>query len=118
MKQQGSTVLNPIYHWTDKDVWDFIKQEHICTNSLYECGYKRVGCIGCPLATYKGRLKEFADYPQFKKAYINSFVQMLKVREQRGLESKWKTGQEVFDWWIEEYKHNVKGQMTLDDFMK
>lgn len=118
MKSQGTTTANPIYHWLESDIWDYIKQERINTNPLYECGYSRVGCIGCPLASYHGRLKEFSDYPKYKQAYIKAFERMLKEREWRGLDFKWHTGQEVFDWWIEEYKHNIKGQMTIDEWMK
>lgn len=117
MRNKGTSTVNPIYHWTDKDVWDYIRQEHIETNPLYCKGYDRVGCIGCPLASYKGRLKEFSDYPKYKDAYIKAFDRMLKVRKKRGLDFKFETAQEVFDWWIEEYKYNVKGQITIDEWL-
>ena len=89
-------------------------------NPLYECGYDRVGCIGCPLANYRTRIKEFSDYPQYKQAYIKSFDKMLAVRRERGLSNRreWNSGKEVFNWWIEEYKYNVKGQLSIEDYMK
>lgn len=119
MKENGETYVNPIYHWSDEDIWEYISKNRIETNPLYKCGYSRVGCIGCPLATYNHRIKEFNDYPKYKNAYIKSFDHMLKVRSARGLDIKdWKNGQDVFDWWIEEYKYNVKGQITIDEWMK
>lgn len=118
MKRKGSTLVNPIYHWTISDIWEYSKQNNIKMNPLYQCGYDRVGCIGCPLANYYGRLKEFQDYPKYKQAYIKAFERMLKVRQDKGLKVKWQTGQEVFDWWIETYKHEVKGQITIDEWMK
>ena len=30
----------------------------------------------------------------------------------------WETGEDVFNWWIEEYKRNVKGQITIDEWLK
>lgn len=119
MKKHGSTTVNPIYHWSDSDIWEYIRQEHIDTNPLYTCGYDRVGCIGCPLASYHGRLKEFSDYPKYKALYIRAFERMLKVRESRGLLDRkgWKSGEDVFSWWIEEYKYNVKGQMTITEWL-
>lgn len=118
MKANNEIIVNPIYHFTEQDIWDYIKQERINTNPLYACGYSRVGCIGCPLASYHGRLKEFQDYPKYKQAYIKAFERMLARRKQKGLTFKWQTGQEVFDWWIETYKHNVKGQITIDEWLK
>ena len=120
MKAKGETTVNPIYNWLNVDIWDYIRQNDIKVNPLYQCGYDRVGCIGCPLANYHKRIKEFSDYPKYKQLYINAFDVMLKVRRERKLTNKmsWENGQDVFDWWIEEYKHNVKGQMSIDEWMK
>lgn len=125
MKKKGDTVVNPIYHWTDNDVWDYIRQEGIKTNPLYERGYHRVGCIGCPLATYKEKMREFRDYPEYKENYIKAFERMIKAREASGKITyqgkgyhEWSSGEAVFDWWIEEWKRTVKGQITLNDYLK
>lgn len=116
MKEKGSTVVNPIYEWLDSDIWDYIKQENLEVNPLYEKGYSRVGCIGCPLAPYHQRVKEFNDYPQYKTMYIKAFEKMLEKRKEKGKpHDMWKTGEDVFEWWIEEYKRVPKGQMNLFD---
>lgn len=117
MREHKDTIVNPIYEWTDTDVWEYLRQENVKTNPLYERGYHRVGCIGCPLATYKQKIKEFSDYPQYKKAYINAFQRMCDIREAEGKVQRgsWADGESVFNWWIEENKYNVKGQMSLFD---
>lgn len=97
---KGKRIVNPIIDWTDEDVWEYIKSENINVNPLYECGFKRVGCIGCPMARKSYRLLEFEMYPTYKRAYIRAFDKMLEERHKRGKETQWKTGQEVFDWWI------------------
>lgn len=115
MKEKGSTVVNPIYDWLDTDIWEYIRQEKLEVNPLYARGYERVGCIGCPLAPYRQRKKEFADYPQYKKLYIQAFDKMLEVRREKGKKvGLWNSSEEVFNWWIEEGKHNCKGQIDLD----
>ena len=48
----------------------------------------------------KGMLKDFERFPKYKENYIKAFERMLKVRKEKGLETTWKTGEEVFDWWI------------------
>ena len=92
--------------WTDNDVWDYIRSEHIETNPLYACGFDRVGCVGCPMAGKKGRQFEFARYPTFERAYIHAFDRMLKMRVVRGkLAGSWRigtTGKDVFHWWMED----------------
>lgn len=113
MRNHEDSIVNPIYEWLDSDIWDYINQEQIKVNPLYAKGYSRVGCIGCPLASYKEKLKEFSDYPKYKQLYINAFDRMIEERIAKGKETEWKNGEEVFDWWIGEHQHNVKGQLSL-----
>lgn len=41
-------------------------------------------------------------FPKYKDMYIRAFERMLKVRAEKGLETKksWTTGEEVFEWWL------------------
>ena len=54
-EMKAKTVCNPIIDWKDSDVWDFYWHECKHHNPLYQMGYTRVGCIGCPLAGKKER---------------------------------------------------------------
>lgn len=119
MRENKDSVVNPIYEWTDTDVWEYIRRESIEVNPLYERGYKRVGCIGCPLASYSEKMKEFADYPKYKEAYIRAFGRMLDKRNREGKKviEMWTDAQTVFDWWVQEYKDKCRGQLTLDDYV-
>lgn len=110
--QQNKMVVNPIIDWKHSDIWEFINQEHIKTCELYQCGYDRVGCIGCPLAGKK-RYREFADFPKYKQAYTHAFDRMIEARKSKGKSCQWKTGEEVFLWWMED--KNVEGQMSFED---
>lgn len=98
------TVLNPIIDWTDREVWDFIHAEKIPYCELYNEGFHRLGCIGCPMARRHGRERDFARWPKYKQAYIHAFEKMMKIRKEQGLTSKkvpWETAQDVFNWWME-----------------
>lgn len=98
-------VLNPIIDWTESEVWQFIRKEKIPYCSLYDEGCKRIGCIGCPMAARKGREKEFARWPTYKRAYLRAFDKMLQERLERGMiNNSWRMGttpQDVFNWWME-----------------
>lgn len=73
------TLLNPIIDWEDRDVWEFIRSEKIPYCELYNYGWHRIGCIGCPMNN--NRTRDFAKYPTYKKAYIHAFDRMLKERK-------------------------------------
>lgn len=97
------TLINPIVDWSDNDVWEFLKHYGCDSNPLYQCGFKRIGCIGCPMAN-KHRYFEFERYPRYKNLYIKTFDRMVKARAERGLTNRvgWQTGNDVFKWWMGE----------------
>lgn len=105
------TIVNPIIDWTGEDVWEFLRHYGCKSNPLYECGFKRIGCVGCPMASPKERYREFAIYPKYMHNYIAAFDRMLKHREELGKTSSWETGLDVFRYWL----HEDFRQITFDD---
>lgn len=109
----GGRTVNPIIDWSDEDVWDYINSEKIITNPLYMCGNKRIGCVGCPLASKKERYRQFNKWPKYKENYIKAFERMLEKRKSKGkIDEIWTDGNKVFNWWMGEDVN----QYTLDDF--
>lgn len=90
-------VLNPIVDWTSVEVWEFIKEHKLRYCCLYDEGYTRLGCIGCPMASIKCREQEFQRYPKYKENYIRAFEKMLKNHP----DVKWDDAEDVFRWWME-----------------
>lgn len=64
------TMVNPIVDWSDYDVWAFLHYYGCKSNPLYECGFNRIGCIGCPMVG-KHRYVEFERYPKYKQNKIH-----------------------------------------------
>lgn len=98
-KVRGKTSFQPLLEWTSNDVWQFIDEQGIEYNPLYDEGWKRIGCVGCPMAG-KTRIKEFARWPKYEDAYKRAFGKMLEVRKRCGLETQWANADEVFQWWM------------------
>lgn len=96
-------LLNPIVDWTDDEVWEFlndiVKVPHC---RLYDEGFTRLGCIGCPMARAETQKKQFARYPKFREAYVRAFDRMLGKRRAEGLPTEWKDGEDVMRWWLQE----------------
>lgn len=99
-RMRGRTSFQPIIEWLDSDVWQFIDERGIEINPLYFEGFKRVGCIGCPLAGRSEREREFDRWPKYKAAYLRAFDKMLRHRVSCGLDTQWTSSEQVFDWWM------------------
>lgn len=97
-----STLVNPIVDWTDEDVWEFLHYYGCRGNPLYQCGEKRIGCIGCPLQGSRGMKKDFQKYPKYRAAYVRAFDKMIQAREEAGLpnDAAWADGERVMRWWV------------------
>lgn len=99
-KTHARRVLNPIFDWTEDEVWEFIREYEVPYCELYDKGYKRLGCIGCQMNTR--REQDLEQYPKFKQAYIRAFQRMIDNYTETGGEHKlnWETGEDVYKWWI------------------
>jgi len=114
--KKGKRIVNPIIDWEDEDVWEYIHTRNIEYCKLYDEGFKRLGCIGCPMAGKDGMLHQFERWPKFKQAYMRAFQRMLDTRKTKGLENNWETPEDVFNWWV--YGQNrkdkeIEGQIDL-----
>lgn len=111
---KGKIIINPIIDWTNADVWNFIKKQNLEYCSLYNEGFKRIGCIGCPMAPLYIRLQEFERYPAIKQKFIQTFQKMLDNMQDK-TNVTWKNGQDVFNWWLYgEQKKAQKNQIEFD----
>lgn len=117
-QMKGKRVVNPIVDWTTRDVLDFCLENKVRLCPLYANGWRRVGCVGCPIAGTSMRYNEFAQYPTYKKAYIAAFDRMIEERNRRGkMEGEMRfgyTGNDVFHWWMED--GILPGQTVLPGF--
>jgi phosphoadenosine phosphosulfate reductase len=39
--------LNPLANWTERDVWNYIREHHLPYNPLHDQGYPSIGCTHC-----------------------------------------------------------------------
>jgi phosphoadenosine phosphosulfate reductase len=99
-------TICPIVDWQDEDVWQFINEQHLPYCSLYDEGWKRLGCIGCPMAG-QHRKYEFARWPGFEKAWRTAtrrYFERRKGKLNRFGEpyycERFATSDEYFDWWL------------------
>lgn len=70
---KDSILVSPIFQWTERDVWYFLDNIiHAPHCSLYDEGYTRIGCILCPMSTYKSKLRDVERFPHVKRGWIKA----------------------------------------------
>lgn len=114
----NKTLVNPIIDWSDEDVWEFIRTENIPYCKLYDEGWERLGCIGCPLADLKYIKRQFERWPGMFNMYLRTFDDMLKARTESGKDTmQWKTGEDVMDWWLRKAPlRAIEEQITMMEY--
>jgi phosphoadenosine phosphosulfate reductase len=50
----GLIKINPLINWTEKMVWDYIRQHEVPYNTLHDKGFPSIGCQPCTRAVNKG----------------------------------------------------------------
>ena len=108
---KGKRIVNPIIDWTDEEVWEYIHLKKLDYCKLYDEGFKRLGCIGCPLSR-KSMMMELERWPKFHENYRRAVARFLpeylKRRELKGEKPRFTTVDEMMDWWLE--REGVKNQ--------
>jgi phosphoadenosine phosphosulfate reductase len=111
-------VLSPMLQWGSDELWEYIHGEKIPYSELYDEGFHRLGCVGCPLASEKNRLKEFARWPKFEEKWKwalrmtwerRAGTMQINGREWFGsaIFDNW---EDMWEWWVHDVALPKKGK--------
>ncbi len=50
----GLQKFNPLAHWSERDVWDYLREHAVPYNALHDQGYASIGCAPCTRAITPG----------------------------------------------------------------
>ena len=110
-------LLCPIVYWTDDDVWTFIRSRNLPYCSLYDEGFSRLGCIGCPLGGPNAQRKEFARWPKYERMWKRAFVKFWErwsgvptLKGKRRWFEDFGSAQGLWDWWISGKANDGEGR--------
>ena len=104
----GDPTCCPVVFWTTENVWEFIRSQGVPYCKLYDEGWDRLGCVGCPLASRSHQMREFERWPKYliawKKAVVANWekwhaVPNTKTGEPR-YQAKFSSGEEYWQWWL------------------
>jgi phosphoadenosine phosphosulfate reductase len=101
-KKEKARQYLPILDFTAADIEAFIKERGIKCHPLYydEDGTfhveRRLGCMGCPLASKKQRMEEFKAHPQMARFYIKGAQHFLDTHPNSKIHGYFKDACEWF----------------------
>lgn len=105
-------LISPILDWSEQDVWDFLNINKIPHCELYDEGYTRIGCICCPMSTYKQKLKEIQRWPHVK---INWLKVINWLIANGYVDHNFCDAETGFRWWISGKSYK---QFYADEFLQ
>lgn len=72
-----SLLISPIIDWSDEDVWTFLNALGVKHCELYDQGFSRIGCIGCPMSTLKRKQMDIARWPHVKRNWLKAIKKII-----------------------------------------
>ena len=105
-RKTGKPIICPVLYWTDADIWSFHAQEKLPYCELYDQGFERLGCIGCPMSGAYGLVRDFNRWPRYeklwKRAVIAHWDKWHGVPTRTGTvrwSDGWEDGEAFWRWW-------------------
>lgn len=112
-KDASKIYINPIINWSDDEVWEFVAERNLRYCSLYDEGWKRIGCLFCPMAG-KSRAMQAARYPNYVALFIKHFERLYEWRKRNDKPlNNWDTGEDMFWWWMGQNKNTENPDQTV-----
>ena len=107
--------LHPIIDWPTESVWSYIHREGLPYCRLYDEGFKRLGCVLCPMGSPAQAQLDMARWPKIAAAWRRAAGRFYN----RGTPGtrRWRTAAEYLDWWLTREATPDPGDCQLDLFV-
>lgn len=96
----GKAFLHPIIDFTTKEIWEYIRMNNLPYCKLYDEGFKRIGCILCPMENRANKKRDFELYPKICEAWYRAGERRFKEKPDVILNKRFKTFDEQWKWWL------------------
>ena len=107
-RHEGKQFLNVIIDWTSTDVWNYLRQQGISYCSLYDEGFRRLGCVLCPMERDVER--QIQRWPHIARLWEKA----IKATFKPGI-SSFDSAEDLWLWWLDRDSKRKKetGQMMF-----
>lgn len=93
----------PLLYWTNEDIEEFVGERQIRCHPLYyrEDGSfdvtRRLGCVGCPMASRKNRIADFKAHPKFVRFWCKAGAEFLATHPDSSANARFAN---VYEWFV------------------
>lgn len=94
----GKTLVHPLLAWTDADVWQYIRGRDLPYCSLYDEGWKRIGCVFCPFNSQAETNRAQARWP---KMFARLAAAVCDAYPTQGGWQRFGSPEAVLEWWLD-----------------
>lgn len=96
--KMNTTSIAPLIDWSSEDVWNYIREQNLNYCSLYDEGWKRIGCTICPFNSKAETRRAMERWPRIFKCLKRAFERLYDNRE--SCQRRWPDAQAMYDWWL------------------
>jgi len=91
--------LHPIIDWSTADVWQYIRERGLAYCSLYDEGFKRLGCVLCPMTRDVER--QIARWPRIAALWKRAIVGTFRPGHVGRSGKAFKSAEDYWRWWLD-----------------
>ena len=95
-RDPSQRFVHPVIDWSDEQVWSFIHHRGLPYPSLYDEGFKRLGCVICPMADVTDQVLQ--RWPKLWAAAYRAGKRFWETHERCKL--KFPAPEAYWHWWI------------------
>lgn len=106
-RNKTKQFLNVIIEWQTSDVWEYIRQRDIKYCCLYDEGFKRIGCVLCPMT--RDIERQMQRWPRIAKAWEKAVKATFKPDANKRF--VFRNPEEYWQWWLD----RDRSAFTQDD---
>ena len=104
--KKHKTFIRPILDFDNSDIWQYIRENKINYCTLYDEGFKRLGCVLCPFS--RDITREEIYFLKIVKLWKLACNRIVKAQKERGyltlkgkpVKNRFESGQDLYNWWV------------------
>ena len=102
-RSRTKQFLNVIIDWSTNDVWQYIRDREIDYCKLYDEGFKRLGCVLCPMS--RNVQRDIERWPRIARAWEKAIKATFKPENKN---KPFKDPEEYWQWWLDRDRPAMK----------